>query len=260
MTEETKSASAEAGSAAAGPAAGAAAGEPKVTATPDNSKNYEELEKKFGEQGKELGEHRTFIKNIEPLLNKLDTQPELIQAIMDGKIDQKLVTAVLEGKVKIEEAQQVAAAHEQVKQEMGKKAFEGADAAEIEKRILDQALKAAGDVVEQRFKNLEEQKQFEDTVVEFINTTPDFPEYADKISVWLNEHPDQDDVEVAYHAVKGLVLSEKVGKDAEKATSEAAKAAAANAGGGSAPSSGQVDTGGDIWDKLVSKRGNPNSL
>ncbi len=258
MTEEKKATSADAGSAATVPDATGSTG--KTADTSDPAKNYEELEKKFGEQGNELGEYRKFIESITPLLSKLDAQPEVIQAIMDDKIDQKLVGALLEGKVKIEEAQQVAAAHEEVKKEMGVPAFNKADAAEIEKRILDKASEIAQQTVEQRFKNADEQKEFEDSVTSFISNTTDFPEYADKIAVWLNEHPDQDDIEVAYHAVKGIVLAEKVSKETQKTAGEAAKDVAANAGGGNAPSSGTVQPNVDPWDSLVSKRSNPNNL
>jgi hypothetical protein len=257
MTEDTTAVSAQAGSTAPGPAADGGAGKPVDT---NPAQNYAELEKRFGSQGEELGEYRKFIENITPLLTKLNDQPELIQAVMDDKIDAKLVGAILEGKVKIEEAQQVAVAHEQVKQEMGPKAFEQASAAEIEKRILDKALETATQAVEQRFKTADDQKEFEDSVTEFIGSTPDFAQFADKIAVWLNEHPDQDDIEVAYDAVKGKVLTDAAVKADQKTVGELAKEVAANAGGGTAPSSGQVNPETDIWDKLVSKRGNPNSL
>jgi hypothetical protein len=264
MTDETKPVSAEAGSAATVPDAGKSGETAKV---PDNAKNYDELEKKFGEQGNELGttrkaleEHQKFVENIRPLLDKLDNQPQLIQAILDDKIDQKLVSALLEGKVKIEDAEQIVQAQEQIKQEMGNKAFGEANPAEIEKRILDKVVATVNQTVEQRFKSVDEQKEFEDHVTEFINNTPDFPEYADKITVWLNEHPDQDDIEVAYSAVKGLVLSEKMSKDTQKTAGEIAKEVAANAGGGNAPSSGTVQTSTDPWDRLVSPKSNPNVL
>lgn len=259
MSEETKPTSAEAGSVATVPAESGKAGETEKTTT-SNSQNYEELEKKLGKQGEELGEYRKFIDNVTPLLQRLDANPDLIKAIMDGKMDQKFVSALLEGKVKIEEAQQVVEAHEQVKQEMGDKAFKNADPAEIERKILEKASEMVTGAIEQKFKTIEEQRNFEDKVDDFIADTTDFAEYADKISTWLSEHPEQDDIEVAYHAVKGLVLSEKLGKEADKNNGEAAKTAAANAGGGNAPSSGKVNSSDDIWDKLVASKGNPNIL
>ncbi|MCK9369579.1 hypothetical protein M0R04_06700 [Candidatus Dojkabacteria bacterium] len=259
MSEEIKIPSAVAGSGSTGPAEGGQTGKP--VSTTDNSKNYEELEKKLGEQGNELGEYRTFIEKITPLLNKLETSPDLVKAIMDGKIDQKLISAVLDGKVKIEEAQQVAEAHDEVKKEMGKEAFDKANIAEIEKRIVEKVTNTVNQTVEQHFRSDNEQKEFENHVTTFIANTKDFPDYADRISTWLNDHPDQDDIEVAYHAVKGIVLAEAQAKANQVNTGDAAKDVAANAGGVNAPSAGAVVTPSvDPWDQLVSRKSNPNSL
>lgn len=265
MTEVANSASGTPGSAGTVPGVGAA-GQTDTTKQPTSTagaeagaKNYEELEKKLGEQGKELGDTREFIKNITPLLTKLDTQPELIQAIMDGKIDSKLVVAALEGKVKIEEAQQVAQAHEQVKQAMGQAAYTQANPEEIEKKIFEKLAGVVEEKIDKRFKDADEQQSFEESVTSFIATTKDFPEYADKVNLWLNEHPNQDDIEVAYNAVKGIVLSEKFAKDAEKNLGEAAKNIAANAGGGASGSTGAAG-GKSAWDQLVAPKANPNNL
>lgn len=256
--EEEKIASAEAGSATAGAGDGGKAANQGNETT--DSKNYDELERKFGEQGRELGEHREFIKNIQPLLQKLDASPELVKAVMEDKLDSKLVSAILEGKVKVEEAQQVVEAQKQVEKEMGKEAFKNASPAEIEKQILDKVLSAATAAVDERFKTLAEQEEFEDQVNEFISKTPDFEEYAAAISVWLNEHPDQDDIQIAYDAVKGKALADKLGKGTQEEINEAAKAAAANAGGGNAPSAGKLNAEQDPWDKLVAPRSNPNNF
>lgn len=64
---------------------------------------YAELEKKLSLQGKELNELKEFVRNISPLLDKLDTQPEVIQAIIDGKFETTFAKAALEGKLKIED-------------------------------------------------------------------------------------------------------------------------------------------------------------
>jgi len=269
--ENSQVASAQAGSATSGPAT-SEAGQPQVAGTGiqssdqgvtggnKGSQNYEELEKKFGEQGKELGEYRDFVKNLTPLLSKLEENPQFAQAIAEGKVDSTLMKAVLEGKVKIEEAQQVVQAHEQVKQDMGVKAYAQASPAEIEKRVKEDLSKTLSEHIDKRFKDAEESKEFEENVQMFINNTPDFPEFADKISDWLKEHPDQDDIEVAYFAVKGKLTTEQAKEQATKNAGEEAKNVAANAGGGSVPSSGKANTSQDVWEQLVSPRSNPNLL
>ena len=67
----------------------------------DASKNYDELAARFGQQGTELGEYRQFFQNIAPLLDKLDQEPDLVQAIIDGKVDSKIAQAVIDGRVDI---------------------------------------------------------------------------------------------------------------------------------------------------------------
>lgn len=268
MNEDNKGASAEAGSATGAPATGAgqaqatgtgAAGDKGATGTGE-SQNYQELEKKLGEQGRELGEYRDFIKGITPLLNKLDDNPEFAKAIAEGKVDSKLMGAILEGKVKIEEAQQVAAAHEQVKQEMGNKAYGQASPEEITRLVTETVSKSLNEQLEQKFKDAEESQNFAEGVNAFISNTPDFPEFADKISAWLTEHPDQSDIETAYLAVKGKAALEAAAAQTGKDQGEAAKNIAANAGGGNAPASGKVTNQVDPWDQLVAPRGNPNVL
>ena len=64
---------------------------------------YEEAEKKIEEQGKELGDYKEFFNDINPLLEKLQEQPELVQAILDDKLTPELVEAVLAGKIKVEQ-------------------------------------------------------------------------------------------------------------------------------------------------------------
>lgn len=67
----------------------------------DKSKAYDELVSRFGTQGTELGEYRAFFQNIAPLLDKLDQAPELVQAIIDGKVDKGIAQAVMEGRVDV---------------------------------------------------------------------------------------------------------------------------------------------------------------
>lgn len=263
MTDTNTPASGDPGSAGNGPD-NSGTGQPGSAGTSagpqgNGAQNYAELEKKLGEQGKELGEYRDFVKNLTPLLNKLDAQPELVQAIINDKIDSKLTSAILEGKVKIEEAQQISQAHQAVKQEMGKQAYSQASPEEIERRVLEKAASLLDERLEKRFSDADEQKEFEDKVNSFITHTPDFADYADKIAVWLDEHPDQDDIEVAYQAVKGKSLLDKNAAATQKTAGEQAKGVAANAAGGETTTTGQSGQP-DIWDQLVAKRSDPNRL
>jgi len=240
---------------------GGSGGETKTAAdttvkTESSAQDYAELEKAFGKQGQELGEYREFVKQVTPLLTELDANPKLVQAILDKKIDITLAEALLDGKVKVGEAEQIAQAHQQVKEEMGKKAYKDATPEEIEQKVSATLTES----IDRRFQQLEEQKDYESGINSFIESTPDFKQYADKVVIWLNEHPDQDDIQVAYEAVKGRVLEKEMAKGSQKAAGEAAKEVAVNAGGGSTPTSGKLPTGGDLWDKLVSKKGNPNIL
>lgn len=251
--------------AGAGQAASSAAGGGQITPQQANpgaspSEDYKALEKKLGEQGQELGEYREFFQKVHPLLSKLDSNKELVQAVMDDKLDAKLVTAILGGKVKIEEAQQVADAHQQVKKEMGAQDYKAATPEEIIQKVLEKALPEIEGKVEQRFKNADEMREFEATVQDFISKTPDFPQYADKINAWLDENPDQDNIAVAYFAVKGIEAQQKSSKDSDVAVSEAAKQAALNAGGGATPSGGKIEPKKNMADELIGNRSNPNSF
>src|ERR1035437_2069752 len=84
----------------------------------DTQKSYEELMSRFGTQGQELGEYRTFFQNISPLLDKLDQAPELVQAIIDGKVDKGIAQAVMEGRVDIRDAAIVQQAADTVKEKL----------------------------------------------------------------------------------------------------------------------------------------------
>jgi hypothetical protein len=108
--------------------------------------------------------------------------------------------------------------------------------------------------------NLEEKetlKDFERYTNDFIKNTSDFPEYAEKISVWFEEHPEQDDIRTAYEAVKGVFLAEKYKNAEADAAAAAAKELAANAAGGASQSSGTVGGMKEI-DKYIGGVSNPN--
>lgn len=253
MTETQTGGSAQAGSPTNGPAGGAA-GQPNTGAgaAPQGAQNYQELESKFGEQGRELGEYRQFINQISPLLTVLDQNPEFAQAIAAGKVDPKLMKAVVEGKATIAEAQATAQAHEQVKKDMGAQAYAQATPEQITQKVTEQL----SGQIEQRFKDAEELKDFEDNVNSFINNTSDFTDYADDIQQWLENNPEQDDIEVAYWAVKGY----KTAQAQIASQGEGAKQVAQNAGGGAAPAAGSVQQQQDPWDALVAPRTDPNRI
>lgn len=239
-------------------------GEPKVIAAQavvDLDKyipreQYAELEKKLGEQGLEVGDFRKFFNEVSPLLDKLQAQPEIVEAIMAGKLDATLAKAVMDGKVKVEDATVVASAHEEVKKELGKKEYAQATPAEIEKLVEDKVNKLK-DSIEGGIKSLEDKRKFENTVNDFVRETSDFPEYADRIVGYLEEHPEIYDISVAYEAVKGRVLMDKQAQSDKVSAAEAAKNLAANAGGG-ASQGGKIVQDPNIIDTLISQKSNPN--
>lgn len=220
---------------------------------------YEELEKKFGEQGNELGGFRKFFSNVEPLLNKLDAQPEVVQAIMAGKVDAKLASAAMEGKVNLTDAQIVSEAHTQIKKELGDNQYKHMNSAEIEKLVAEKASEIANSIVNTKMGEAESLNEFKEKTVNFVQSTPDFEKYADDVTKWLEEHPDQDDISVAYYAVKGQKYDEVLKSGDAELIAETAKELALNATGGG-PKGGQMPDNRSIADSLIAPRGNPNDL
>jgi hypothetical protein len=219
----------------------------------DNSRNYDELMTRFGAQGQELGEYRTFFQNIAPLLDKLDKSPELVQAIVDGKLDQEIAKAVLEGRVDVRDAQAVQQAHEQVKNEMGDAAYNAAKPSDIQKAVEEQVAK-----FRKEFEEKAELQTFQEYTQKFIEGTPDFQQYADEIDKWLDTH-DVTDIEVAYYAVKGQMSEKDAKKAAESAASDRAKDVIANASGGGQHQNYSSGTT-SMADQLIAGRPNPNSF
>ena len=220
--------------------------------TVDYEKAYKELEKRLGEQGNELGEYKTFFGKISPLLEKLDQQPELAQAIVDGKITGELAKAVSEGRVDVKDAAVVQQAHDEVKKQMGDKAYEAATPDQIEKLVEGRVEKLRKDLEEKA-----EIKEFEAATTEFINKTPDFSEYAEAIDKWLDEH-DVTDIKVAYYAVKGEMSEAAARKKAEEASGEAAKDVVANAAGGGQRATQMAPNSVPDVDRLIAGAPNPN--
>lgn len=262
MNEETK------GSADAGSSDELIKGDP-ATLSGESSKleeksvpeaQYKELESKLGSQGEELGKFRNFFQEIQPLLDKLQTQPEVVEAVLSGKIDTKLAQAVSEGKVKIEDATMVAQAHDEVKKDLGKKDYEKMSGPDLEKLIKEKAEQIISEKIkslENKVDQNEERKAYEDSVKTFLENTPDYHVYAEGVKEWLEDHPDQYDIEIAYNAVKGKILTNELSKKAEEDAAEEAKRLAAGGGMGGSQG-GSVIKDKEIIDELISSRTNPN--
>ena len=247
------------------------AGEPQIKSEAEvdltkyiSRQDYEELEQKLGTNSAELGDYRTFFKDISPLLDKLQDSPEVAEAIIEGKLTPELVTAILEGKVNTTEATQVVEAHQQIKENMGTKKYEQTSPEVIEKLVADQLkgvddkIKQATDKFSKDISEIEEKRDFEDKVQNFIGSVDDFSDYSESVVKWLEDHPSVYDIEVAYFAVKGKVLAEKASKDAEVKAAEEQKNIAANAGGGHSQGK-QVIQDKNVVDDLIGGRTNPNS-
>ena len=234
---------------------GAPAGETNKTggATGD-TKNYDELATRFGTQGQELGEYRQFFQNIAPLLDKLDQAPELVQAIIDGKVDKSIAQAVMEGRVDVRDAAIVQQAATTVKEKMGEEKFNLATPEAVTKLVEAEVGK-----VRKEFEEKADLQTFQDYTQKFIEKTSDFQEYADAVDKWLDSH-DVSDIEVAYYAVKGQMSEANAKKAAEAAQGERAKEIMANAGGGGQTNSQFAPDGTPIVDQFISGRVNPNSF
>lgn len=253
MTEqENVSAAANlAGSTGSVPAAAAAAGQ---TQNVDWERQYKELETKFGAQGRELGEYREFITNTAPLLDKLEKGPELVQAILDGKVDVNLAKAAIEGRLTVNEVAAATAANAEVQKELGQAAYQAATPDEIGKLVEAK--------VSEKLRELEERdelRDFQRKTEEFMQSTPDFVTYADAVDKWLDEHPQITDIDVAYHAVKGELSVAEAKKVADEAAAENAKNVILNAGPGGVQAQYTAD-GTPLVDKLISGRSNANNL
>lgn len=216
---------------------------------------HKELESLVGRQGEELGEFRKFFSDIEPLLNTLDQNPEIVQAIIGGKVTNDLAKAAMEGKVSINDAQIVSAAHEEVKKDLGNKGYQGASAEDITKLVENKASEIKEEF-NAKLRERDELDAFESSVQEFIANTPDFKDYASQIDQWLDEH-DVTDVSVAYYAVKGKISEGEALKQAEIDRAEDLKRGALNMGGGQGNAT-RIRGDANIVDDLIASKSNPN--
>jgi len=245
------------------------AGETKTTEETVPKSQYEELERKLGEQGRELGdkdkeikEFRDFFADITPVLEVLDKDHALTQAIVDGKISSDLLKSIESGDITKPQAEVITKAHEDVKKELGDEGYKAASKEEIEKLVADRLSEETNKISEQVNKKLveaEERRDFQDYLTDFISSTPDFPDFADEIAKWFDEHPEQWDIRVAYEAVSGNATKARYQKEEEIRLAEEAKNVAANAGGGSGQQTGSISDA-DLFDKLVGRVSNPNSF
>lgn len=216
---------------------------------------HKELEGLVGRQGAELGEFRKFFGDIQPLLDTLDKSPELVQAIMDGKITGDLAKAALEGKVSISDAQIVSQAHEEVKKELGKDGYKGTSSDEVSK-LVEAKAKELKMEFDGKLKERDELSAFEANVAHFIANTPDFNKYSSEINKWLDDH-DVTDIQVAYYAVKGKISEDEAKKQAEIDKVEAEKSGALNMGGGQG-SATRIRSDANVIDNLIAGKSNPN--
>lgn len=234
---------------------GGAQGQTQTNTAPQiDPAQHAELESLVGRQGTELGEYRKFFSDIAPLLDKLDKQPEVVQAILAGNLTVDLAKAAMEGKVKIEDAQIVSKAHEIVKKDLGAQAYAGASAEDVSKLVEEKAKEIKAEF-ETKFKERDELASFESSVNDFISRTPDFEKYASDIDKWLDEH-DVTDIAVAYYAVKGELSEREAKKQAETDLASHQKELATNIGGSGRAT--YVRGGEEVIDQLIGTKSNPN--
>ena len=275
MSEENKTASVDAGSAidnyleggSVGPSGDGKLGD--STEKTDPSKNeetipkvqYDELEKKLGSQGEELGKMRKLFEETSPFLEKLNENPELAKAILEDKIDAQLLDQVLKGEIKKEDAVIVSNAHEEVKKDLGKTEYDKRKPEEVNKLIeekISEATKASEEKFTQKLTDMEKLSEYERGISDFISRTPDFSEYAEDIDKFIQEK-NISDIEVAYDSVKGKRLQELYRDNEEKRATENAKKLAANAGGGGVESTANLSNA-ELVDKLIGGQTDPNTF
>lgn len=258
MTNANQAASGNTGSAASAPSVnGTLPGGQAVSAGDVVGKaQYDELYKKFGEQGRELGDlrgYKEFYESIQPLLVKLEQNPEVVTAIIDGKIDSNLARAVVENRISVTEAAAVSQAHATVKEKLGKEGYDAASPDQVASLVEKEAQKIRSEITER-----EEQRLFEETTQRFIANTPDFEKYAPEIDKWLDKH-DITDISVAYYAVKGQMSEKEAKEAADQAAADRQKEAMLNASGGGITAQYTPD-GTPVVDTLIGGKSNPNSI
>lgn len=179
----------------------------------DDNKKYEEA---FG--------------NLSPLLDKLDKVPELAEILSqkDENFLQGIVNAISEGKLSVNDGKQVAAAAEIVRSEVGDKKFETLDPTRLE-NLISEKLSAGMKGLEERISKVSEQQAVEAAAAEamqFIEKTPDFDKYAERIKQLDDEHPEfRSDIRVLYMQAKGEEAIRAGEEGSKAATTDAMKSA-----------------------------------
>ena len=230
--------------------------EGKKTEETVSADQYKELEKKLGSQGKELGDLRNFYDEISPLMDKLQSKPELIDAILKDKISPELIKPVVEGTVSEKDAKDVTKAHDEVKKNLGSEKYENTSPEDI-KKLIEEGVSKIRDEFNKTIQEKDSEKDYEERMKDFMNSTSDFAEYAQGITKYIQEHPEITDLQTAYDAVKGKALQDKYKAQEEKEAADAAKDIAANAGGGSGQNTANMNKE-ELLDKLIGVTKNPN--
>lgn len=248
MVNANNDPSVNAGSGATDPASNVPAGQSDNQGQGiDYEAAYKELETKLGHQGQELGEYRTFVTQITPLLEKLDANPDLVRAIVDGKIDESLVKDVLAGKITQQDAQVVTQANDAV--------AAAVNTTQMTSEQITALVEAKANEIRQEMEKKADMQTFEQKTQTFIESTPDFVDYAEQIDQWLDTH-NIADIEIAYYAVKGQMSDSAAKKAADEAAAERQKEMMMNAGGGQGYSTTAPD-GTKLIDSLVGGPANP---
>lgn len=203
---------------------------------------------------KELNDYKNFFEGLQPLLQSLESNPELVQAILDGKLTKEFAEAALAGKLTVQEAQTAQAAVDEVKNDVGAKTFEQLSPEKLSELVDEKMAMLKKELTEK-----DEKRQFEEYTSKFIAETSDFEKYAKEVSEWLDKHTNVTDIRVAYYAVKGE-LSEKDAKaKADADAAETAKNFLLNAGPGGVQATHTVD-GKSLVDVLIADHSNANAF
>ena len=224
-------------------------------------KQIDNLEKKLGEQGQELGKYRNFFQDVQPLLKKLDGQPDLVQAILDGDIDADVAQKVADGDISLDQGKAESTNNAQNDNNNGDEnqtSTQSLSPEQVEKIVEDRTSQVRQEV-EEKLTKAERERQFEREIQDFMEQTPDFDKYANDIANFLNEHEEIENIEVAYNAVKGMKLEEERQEQAKQGKKQAAKDRAMNATGGRSQGKKAVKDS-NMLDDLIAPTSNPNSL
>lgn len=220
---------------------------------------YDELFSKFGDQGRKYGELNGFYESIGPLLAKLEENPEVVDAILEGRIDSALAKSIADGTLSPQGAQAVTQAHEEVKGELGNKAYENVSPEKLAKLIEDKAVEIRREM-DGKLREAEDVRAFEAEVNDFIANTADFETYNSQVNTWLDNHPDVTDIKIAYYAVKGELADGEARQRANEGQAEFAKRMAANAGGGGSQGGYIPEGNSNTAETLISGTSNPNNI